>query len=233
MLEFFQAAFQPMNIVLTVLMILVTLYWITVVIGVLDFDFLDFDVDADFDADIDIDVDIDADIDIDADVDADIDTDVDAGNGPSGLAGALNWLNLGKVPFMILFSILIFTMWMASILINYYTGNSSVLIGLLLYIPLFFLGSLVTKFTSSPLVPLFKSLNLKGSDKINLEGKICTVIIGVKENQKGQAEITVGDKHFNIPITSIDGLMIKKGEKAIIVQKENGQYLIERTDLLD
>lgn len=233
MLEFFNAAFQPTNIILTVLMILVSLYWLTVVIGVLDIDFLDFDVDADFDVDVDvdIDVDVDVDIDVDADIDADVDADVDAGGGLSGLANMLSWFNLGKVPFMILFSITIFTMWMTAILLNHYTGNTSVLISYLLHIPLFILGLFVTKIVSIPLVPLFKSLNFKGEDKIDLEGKICTVLLSVKGKEKGQAEITVGDKHFNIPISSIDGHLIRKGEKAIIVEKEEGKYFIKSMDL--
>lgn len=223
MLEFFNAALQPMNIVLSVLMLVIGLYWLTVIIGVLDFDFLDFD--------LDVDADVDVDIDIDVDVDADIDADVDADTGISGFASTLSWFNLGKIPFMILFSILIFVMWMTSILINHYTGNTSLLIALLLYIPIFLFGMFLTKIISSPMVPLFKSLNFKGEDKIDLEGKICKVVLSVKDQEKGQAEIIVGDKHFKITVTSIDGGIIQKGDKAIIVEKENDNYLIKRMDI--
>ena len=55
---------------------------------------------ADFDADIDLD--------FDADMDADLDVDggeVDAGGGGNALAGALDWLGVGKLPLSILLTL--------------------------------------------------------------------------------------------------------------------------------
>lgn len=63
----------------------------------------DIDIDADVDIDIDADVDIDADMDIDADVDADIDADVDvdaSAHTPS-FGDVFGFLNVGRVPLMI------------------------------------------------------------------------------------------------------------------------------------
>jgi hypothetical protein len=45
--ELLKNAFTGANIIPTVLLILVVLYWIIAIIGVLDFDFLDFDIDLD------------------------------------------------------------------------------------------------------------------------------------------------------------------------------------------
>jgi len=227
MSEFFQAAFQPMTLVLSVLMILIGFYWGTVVLGALDVDFLDFDLDIDADVDVDVDVDIDADVDVD--VDADMDSDVNGGGG-GGFLSLLSWFNLGKIPFMIFLSVVIFSMWMSSILVNHYTGNTTTWIALLLYIPLFFFAMFIAKIVTNPMIPLFEKLNFKGEKAINLEGKICIVILSIKDQIIGQGELFVGDKNFLISIRSIDGVPIKKGEKAVIVEKKENCYLVDRIE---
>lgn len=45
MLDVIQTAFSPVNAVVTVLLIMNVIYWITVILGVMDVDFLDFDID--------------------------------------------------------------------------------------------------------------------------------------------------------------------------------------------
>ena len=56
MIELISIAFSPLNIVFTVLLILIVLYWITVILGVLDVDLFDID----FDTDVDVDAEVDA-----------------------------------------------------------------------------------------------------------------------------------------------------------------------------
>ena len=53
MMELVTAAFLPVNFVLTVLLILVVLYWLMVIIGALDADLFDIDFDTDVDVDVD------------------------------------------------------------------------------------------------------------------------------------------------------------------------------------
>lgn len=75
---------------------------------------VDFDVDADvdFDVDADVDVDVDADVDMDVDANVDADTDIAADSGVSGnvFVDVLGFLNVGRVPFMIVVMTL-FTTW--------------------------------------------------------------------------------------------------------------------------
>ena len=53
--ELIQLALHPFNIVYTMLLIIAVLYWLTVIIGVLDINALDINFDLDVDSDIDID----------------------------------------------------------------------------------------------------------------------------------------------------------------------------------
>ena len=59
-------------------------------------------------ADVDADVGLDLDVDLDMDADMDVDGG-DVGTGPGALAGALDWLGVGKMPLSILL-----TLWAAS-----------------------------------------------------------------------------------------------------------------------
>ena len=76
-----------------------------------DFD-VDADVDFDVDADVDFDVDADVDLDVDADVDMDADTEISTDSGGAGnvFGDVLGFLNIGRVPFMIVVMTM-FTTW--------------------------------------------------------------------------------------------------------------------------
>ena len=93
MKEIIEAAFSPVNIIPTILLLFVLFYWIIVIVGVINMDFLDVDVD--MDADIDLDVDVDADIDVDTDMDIDAHTDIDPGASISWLNHVLVFFGLG------------------------------------------------------------------------------------------------------------------------------------------
>ncbi len=112
MKELFQAAFSGVNIIPTVFLLLILVYWIFVIIGAMDMDFLEVDIETD--VDIDADVEVDADVDTDADIDTDADT---RGVGSVAfLNSVLTFFNLGKIPFMVWLSFLIIPMWVISIL---------------------------------------------------------------------------------------------------------------------
>ena len=76
----------------------------------------DIDIDADMDMDIDADVDIDADMDIDADVDADVDADT-GGHVPS-FGDVFGFLNVGRVPLMVVLMSLFGTWGIAGLIAN-------------------------------------------------------------------------------------------------------------------
>jgi len=94
MYELIQTAFSPVNLIYTFLLIIVIMYWLSIIIGALDF------------GSFDIDFDIDADVDIDIDVDAEIET-----GSSSNLAGVLHFFNFGKLPFMVIMSFAVLFAW--------------------------------------------------------------------------------------------------------------------------
>ena len=92
--------------------------------GAMDFGDADADADVDIDADMDIDadVDIDADMDIDADVDVDADMDadvaVDAGGQSFSFGDIFGFLNVGKVPLMVVLMSLFATWGITGLIAN-------------------------------------------------------------------------------------------------------------------
>ena len=135
MQELLHAATSPVNIIFTSLLVVVLIYWLSVIVGALHIDSFDFD----FDHDVDVDLEIDHDIDVDHDVD------VDGGHEVGWFAGALHFFNFGRVPFMVIMTFLVLSMWSISILGNYYIGGNSWSFAAILFFPNLAISLLITK----------------------------------------------------------------------------------------
>lgn len=213
MKELLEAAFLAVNIPYTFLLFLTLGYWLIVAFGLLDTEFLDFDVDVD----ADIDVDVDADVDVD-------------GGSDFSFANVLHFFNFGEVPFMIIFSFLSLSMWASSMIINDLLGNISGLIALGLAIPIFIGCLFITKYVTLPFVSIYRKMNHE--EDTSVIGKICEVTLQASDEKKGQAKLITGkNNHQLINVLSIsENTILNKGEKAVVVeyQNEKNYYLVER-----
>lgn len=244
--ELFTAATAPSNLLLTILLMLITFYWLTVIIGAIGMDAidLDLDLDADVDIDVDIDVDVDVDVDVDIDVDVDVDVDVDADIDPSLLGGQkalakkpsnffiriLAFFNFGRIPFMILCSILVLLLWSISVYCNHETSwlnpANSVSVAALWFIPNLIFSLFCTKIITAPLVPVFAKLNTAEKDLI-FNGKVGTLMTSIQDSEKGQLKIDIDGSVVSLTVKSNEGKTIKKGEKVVIIdQIEEGKSFI-------
>lgn len=213
MIEVFQASFSPINLFYTIFLILMLLYWFTVILGALDVGFLDFDIDLDADVDVDVDVDMDA--------------DVEGGGVDAGwFAAVLSFFNFGRIPFMIIMSFLALSMWMFSILTNHYFGQGSVGFALAMALPNLCVGLVATKLITSPLVPIFDKLD--GSvEPVDYIGQVCTIKLPASSTQLGQAEVSYEDSPLliNVKIKPDQSDPVLKGDQALVVGKEdNGKF---------
>jgi hypothetical protein len=209
-----QEALLPVNIVFTVLLIFVLLYWSTVLLGIIDISAFDVEVE------------------LEADVDIEADTDVEGHHGGSGWLGqSLQFFNFGRVPFMVVTSFLTLSMWALSILGNYYWGHGSWTIALILLIPNLAVSLLITKLITTPLVPLFRHFD--GSAKpVDYIGRECTLTLPVSGNTLGQAEVLIDDTPLLVSVKLKDTHSLERGTKALIVgTEEDGKYyLIKQID---
>ena len=141
MKELLEFSFSGINIIPTVLLIFVFIYWLIVIMGVIDIDTLDFDLD------------------MDADVDVDGDFEVD------GLSSVLAFFNIGQMPLMIFVTFFTIPLWTCTLLVNDFIGHNSILIGALILFGVGFGCLFVAKFLTIPIAKLYKkvlpSLDLK------------------------------------------------------------------------
>ncbi len=86
-------------------------FWLFTFLSGAGFDALDIDLDFDADVDVDADVDIDGDVDADGDSDSDVSSEKE----PGFFMKFLNFMNIGKVPFMLILSTLKFFMWVITL----------------------------------------------------------------------------------------------------------------------
>ncbi len=200
------ASLSGLNIIPTVLMAFVLIYWIIVIIGVIDIDTLDFDVD------------VEADLDVDGDVEV----------GGEGIAGVLSFFNIGHMPFMIFLSFLAFPLWVLSILSAQYFGITNLFANAGILVLLFVASLFIAKIFTTPIAKFY--LKLRQEDEaVNPIGKRCKVLLTVKSNSMGQAEIKANGTSILISAVTRDGVEIKKGEYALVIDhiKDKNHYLIE------
>ncbi len=215
MMELLYEAVQPANLIYTILLGLAILYALTVVIGVLDMEAFD------------IDIDVDADVDIDTDVDTDVE-------GGGFFVEVLSFFNLGRIPFMIIYSITSLLMWMIGMISNHYLGGN-VSYALMLMTPITLISLIITKVVTTPLIPAFKSMKegVEPTDYIGLKGEL---LLPVSPNEKSQIEVIIdGDVH-RIAVAQMEGdeMMLPKGTKVYVtgVSEDKSFYWISKDDII-
>lgn len=215
--ELLQAATSPVNILFTALLVVVLIYWLSVIIGALDISSFDFDIDHD--------------VDIDHDIDVDHDTDVNSGHEAGWFSGMLHFFNFGRIPFMVIMTFLILSMWSISILGNHYIGGNSWGFAAVLFFPNLAISLLITKILTSPLVPVFEKLNA-GTEPVDYIGLTCKLLLPATSTQMGQAEVIFEDNPLliNVKVSEDYNQPILRGEEAVIVRQSSDEkyFLIEK-----
>lgn len=202
MLELYHAAVAPANLLPTGLLLFVLLYWLTVIVGLLDMKTADLDVDGD--------------------------GHFGHHHETSWLNGALAFFNLGRIPLMIFLSFVFLPLWVGSILVNYYTGNTSLLLGLVCFVPLFIGSLFVAKFLTLPFVKLFAAMEKEHDGGAKALGKVCTVLLPASAEHLGQASVRISGAPLILNVRST-GAALAKGDEALVIDFDEQRrcYLIE------
>ena len=210
------------NLPFTVLLGLVVVYWLLVALGALDVHlFSDMGTDTHVDADGDVDLHHDAHHEIEHDV--------------TGFSTLLHFVGVGDVPVMIIISVLSLAMWLGSMLANYYFTDGSALLALALLVPNFLVSVVVTRYLTLPLRPLFRLINKDRSPGEEVLGRVCRIVTSEANAKFGQAEITRSGAPVLINVRTLDGVVLRKGERAAVVRadSEKGVHYITPMPQLD
>jgi hypothetical protein len=208
MWEVLEAALATVNLPYTVFLGLILLYWLTVIVGVLDLDLFNIEVETD------------------------VDTDVDAavpGLGGVGLA-VLRFLHVDTVPLMLLLSFFALSLWVLSLLSNYYLRNASLLVAGLLFVPNVLASLCLTKCVTLPFRALFKTLHHERQVTPEILGQVCVVKTSKVDTISGQAEMASNGAPLLLNVRTAGGEVLDKGEEALIVQfnEKTNTYIVAR-----
>ncbi|MDP0490564.1 MAG: DUF1449 family protein [Verrucomicrobiota bacterium JB023] len=166
--ELWDQAWLGYNLPLTCLLILVAIYWLLSVIGTVDLDTFDIELDGDLEGDAE-----------------------GQGQATEGVVGTmLRFVNAQDVPLMIVLSLLILFMWAVSILSNAYLnaeGSGWMAMGLL--IGNFIVSALAVKAVTQPLRPLMRAIKNDQEHQEPLIGLSGTVKSRVLDHDFGQIEV--------------------------------------------
>jgi hypothetical protein len=219
------------NAVMTVIMGVLAVYWLfTFLLGVgLD------DVDLGFDVDIDV---PDAGVDTPeaGETGADADDPVQEAateKSPGIFMRFLNFINIGRVPFMLVLSTFKFFVWIGSLITTSLVSVTSWgLSSLLILIPIAVIAVFFTKFATNPMVKFFKEIGYKGEEEIDFLDRSGKMLSTVKDEKIGTAEFVIDNNPIKLSVRSLDGAELKYGDYVVVMdESEDKKYYLVNKEL--
>ncbi|MCB1049361.1 MAG: DUF1449 family protein [Acidobacteria bacterium] len=216
MVELLTFAVHPYNILFTGVLAIILLYWLSVIVGVLDLNVLD------------IDADLDTEVDLDADLDVEGDADLEAGGA---LRGLLQFLFVGEVPLTLVLSAFCLVLWIGVVSTNWALGTSSWKMAALIVLPNLLISFFVTRIALIPFRALFRRLNAEDQqvkDVLGLEGIMLSAADDVR---LGQMEIQEKNSFLRLNVLAESNQQLKKGHRVRVIQKLDAHsYQVEKLE---
>lgn len=206
------------TVIFTVFLILCFFYWIIAVLGLIDFDFLDFDLP-------------------DGDVDLGVNDSLDNVNV---LAGLLLKLGLNGVPFPIVFSIITVLGWLICYYAVYFTfplvpgSFLEFIVGIPIFVGSLYLAAMITAKIIKPLRPIFRAANQEVQKTIL--GKIAIVRTARVDKTFGEATVEDGGAGLIVKVRSFKDETFARGDRIVLleyVKEENIYKVISETEFSD
>jgi len=193
--------FHPLpNAVMTTLLGIAALYWIITFIA------------GDFLGDLDVDLDSD----LDADGDSDVSTE------PSTFQKVLSYINIGKVPMMVVISMFKFIAWIFTMASSMFFDLASWgLKSILILIPIFIISYFLTRWATKPFVKIYKQMGYSGEEAIDLIGRIATLKSTIKDEALGTAELTIQSDVIKVLVKSKNGQEIAFNSAITILEESD------------
>jgi hypothetical protein len=222
--EVLRASIELVNLPYTILLVLMLLYWGLYLLGALGSEALDF-LGMDLHADADVDVHADADVHVDGHLDSHGDMSGAGEAAPGAISALVHFFYLGEIPVMLIFSVMILTMWVISLLVNHYMSNVQVAVAVALFVPIVLVSAIVTRAVLTPFAPALKRIFDHAGDKVTIVGKTCVVVSSEANEKFGQAEIETLGAPSLLNVRTRQGVTIAKGQEAVVVEHDEQKNL--------
>jgi hypothetical protein len=141
------------------------------------------------------------------DVDGETDTDADdVGSEKPFLQKALEFVNIGKVPFMVVYSVFKFIAWIITL-------TSSVILGLatwgtasvIILVPVFIVAYFITRYATKPLIRVYEAMGYHGEEPQEFMGRIAKMRSTISGDMIGAAEVKIQSDVIRINVKSKTG----------------------------
>lgn len=205
-----EISFAPANFILTLLIIIIMIYWLIIIFTGFDFEAVDLDADSDLS-----------------------NPEVGSADGQGFWNAFMEFFYIGELPIMFIISIVVFTMWLINVNVTAILGISDSILGFLVYIPGLVVSMLITKVVAKPFVKLYGHFNHKGEIAIDFIGKTGRVVSPIGKDKIGQIEIQIEGDVIKVYAKSIDDDFIKFNETVIILEEslDKKYYLAQKYQL--
>lgn len=187
--------FHPLsNAIMTILTGVTALYWIiTFIAGDL---FGDSGVDSDMPV---------QGADVDVDTDADGDGEEVLGD-KSFIQKALEFVNIGKVPFMMVYSVFKFIAWIITLTASVFLGLSALgWKSVIILIPVFLVAYIITRYATKPLIKVYSAMGYNGEEPQELLGRIARMKSTISGDTIGAAEVKIQSDIIRVNVRSKTG----------------------------
>ncbi|GAA0562138.1 OB-fold-containig protein [Chitinophaga japonensis] len=196
------------NAIMTVATGITAVYWI--------FSFIGGGLFGDAGADTDLDADIHG---IDTDMDGNAEANDGAADG-SFLQKAMEFVNIGKVPFMVVYSVFKLIAWIVTL-------TSSVVLGLaswgwksvFILIPVILLAFVITRYATQPLVKVYNAMGYNGEEAYDLLGRVARMRSTISGDTIGAAELKIQGDVIRINVQSKTGEAIAYNAEVMIADE--------------
>ncbi|BAV04972.1 hypothetical protein SAMN05421788_11373 [Filimonas lacunae] len=214
MSELVELLFHPLsNAIMTVLTGITAVYWV--------FTFMAHGLFGDHDVEADLHT-------HGADLDTDTDTDVHEPDGGSFFHDLLDFVNVGKMPFMVVYSTFKFIAWIITLV-------SSLLLGLaswgwksvFILLPVLVVAFILTRFATKPLVKLYNLMGYNGEEGYDLMGRTAKMRSTIQGSTIGAAELYVKSDLIRVMVKSKTGEPIAfNAEVTLAGESEDKKYYL-------
>lgn len=155
---------------------------------------------------------------------------------PSLFQQAMQYINVGKVPLMVIISVFKFIAWIgtliSSILLNTMAWGWR---STLLLIPIFIITFFITRWATQPLVKIYRQMGYNGEDAYDLLGRTAQLKSNISGEKLGSAVLKINTEIIKINVQSKDGRAIAYDSTVHIVdeRKDLNVYVVEELINLD
>lgn len=164
----------------------------------------------------------------DVDVAHDLDTDADVHAEPSFWSEMMDYINVGKVPLMVIVTLFKFIGWIITLLSSLFFdlaswGFKSVLI----LIPVFIITYIIMHYVTKPLVKMYKNIGYNGEESHDYLGRTGILKSTVENDRIGILELVINRDVIRLNVKSQNGKQLPYGTEVMIIKESKDPNVYE------